>query len=99
MTTKNPDAILRRVRSSVMMLNQSNPAAIPPVVHDLIQAVTDLDNHLSWGGTPPGDWKGAPFGLFTAQVPDAPRMRDAAARNPRTSPHDVDPVEDLIRRM
>lgn len=55
MATKNPNAILRRIRSSVVTLSQNSPAATPPDVHDLIQAVKDLDNHLSWGGTPPDD--------------------------------------------
>jgi hypothetical protein len=50
MAAKNPNAILRRIRSSVVTLGQNSPAATPPDVHELIQAVKDLDNHLSWGG-------------------------------------------------
>ncbi len=98
MSTKNPNAILRRVRSSVMTLSRSHPAAIPPAVHDLMEAVTDLDNYLSWGGTPPDDWNGAPFAVFRAQVPDPPRVRETP-RNCHTVVHDIDPVADLIRRM
>lgn len=87
MTTKNPNTILRRIRSSVATLNRSSPAAIPPDVNDLIQAVTDLDNHLSWGGTPPDDWCTAPFAAPHARVRDSRRASEP------------DPVEDIIRRM
>lgn len=86
MTTKNPNAMLRRIRSSVATLSQSGPAATPPAVHDLIQAIKDLDNHLSWGGTAPDEWSGAQF------HPPAPHASMAR-------PHEVDPVEDIIRRM
>jgi hypothetical protein len=86
-TTKNPNTILRRIRSSVATLSRSSPAAIPPDVHDLIQAITDLDNHLSWGGTPPDDWCTAPFAASTTRVAHSTRA------------HGPDPVEDIIRRM
>jgi hypothetical protein len=90
-TTKNPNAMLRRIRSSVAMVNRNSPAAIPPDVHDLIQAVTDLDNHLSWGGDPPDDWRAARFA--TPSVP-------VARRGFEPPPVDgLDPVEDIIRRM
>ena len=52
MSTKNPNAILRSIRSSMATLCQGSPAATPPAVHDLIQAIKDLDNHLSWAWTP-----------------------------------------------
>ena len=87
MTTKNPNAILRRIRSSVMTLSRGSPAAVPPDVHDLIQAVTDLDNHLSWGGAPPDDWCAAPFPPSTKRVFET------------TQASEPDPVEDIIRRM
>jgi hypothetical protein len=90
--TKNPNAILRRIRSSVMTLSQNSPAATPPDVHDLIQAVKDLDNHLSWGGTPPDDWSGAPFAASTEQVQETTRVHPAPAQ-------EIDPVEAIIRRM
>ncbi len=92
MATKNPNAILRRIRSSVVTLSQNSPAATPPDVHDLIQAVKDLDNHLSWGGTPPDDWSGAPFAAPSTHVPETTRAHPAPA-------HEIDPVEDIIRRM
>jgi len=56
-------------------------------VHDLIQAVTDLDNHLSWGGAPPDDWCAAPF------APPGKRLFETPGA---TGP---DPVEDIMRRM
>lgn len=84
MTSKNPNAILRRIRSSVATLSRSNPAATSPDVHVLIQAVTDLDNHLSWGGVPPDDWCVASF---------------APTTQARHTAHETDPVEDIIRRM
>lgn len=87
MTTKNPNTMLRRIRSSVVTLNRASPAAIPPDVHDLIQAVTDLDNHLSWGGAPPDDWCAAPFASPAKQLFETIRA---------TGP---DPVEDIMRRM
>lgn len=87
MTSKNPNAILRRIRSSVATLSRSNPAATPPDVHVLIQAVTDLDNHLSWGGVPPDDWCVASYATPTT------RARHTARADER------DPVEDIIRRM
>lgn len=68
MTTKNPNAILRRIRSSVATLSQNSPGATPPAVHDLIQAINDLDNHLSWGGAPPDEWGGASFAASAAQA-------------------------------
>lgn len=92
MTTKNPNAILRRIRSSVVTLSQNSPAATPPDVHDLIQAFKDLDNHLSWGGNPPDDWGGATFGAPTTQVHEPTRVHPAPAHEPH-------PVEDIIRRM
>jgi hypothetical protein len=83
--------MLRRIRSAVAMVNRNSPAAIPPDIHDLIQAVTDLDNHLSWGGDPPDDWRAA---RFTA--PTIPLAR----RGLQPPPVDgLDPVEDIIRRM
>lgn len=91
MTTKNPNAILRRIRSSVAMVSRNSPAAIPPDVHDLIQAVTDLDNHLSWGGDPPDDWRAARFA-----APAVPPTRQVFERPPTDG---LDPVEDIIRRM
>ena len=94
MTTKNPNAILRRIRSSVMTLSRGSPAAVPPDVHDLIQAVTDLDNHLSWGGTPPDDWGSAPFAVPPARVSDTGVHQVRAFETPAP-----DPVEDIIRRM
>ena len=87
MTTKNPNIMLRRIRSSVVTVNRASPAAIPPDVHDLIQAVTDLDNHLSWGGAPPDDWCAAPF---------APTPKGLFETTGATGP---DPVEDIMRRM
>jgi hypothetical protein len=90
-TTKNPNAILRRIRSSVAMVNRNSPAAIPPDVHDLIQAVTDLDNHLSWGGDPPDDWRAARF-----DTPAVPPIRQILEPLPANG---LDPVEDIIRRM
>jgi hypothetical protein len=89
-TTKNPNAILRRIRSSVAMLHRNSPAAIPPDVHDLVQAITDLDNHLSWGGAPPDDWRAARFATPTA--PPTNRIFEPPVDGP-------DPVEDIIRRM
>lgn len=61
MATKNPNAMLRRIRSSVMTLSRGGAVTAPPALQDLIQAVKDLDNHLSWGGTPPDEWAGASF--------------------------------------
>lgn len=90
-TTKNPNAILRRIRSSVAMVNRNSPAVIPPDVHDLIQAVTDLDNHLSWGGDPPDDWRVARFA--TPAVPPISQVLEPLPAN------GLDPVEDIIRRM
>ena len=87
MTTKNPNIMLRRIRSSVVTVNRAGPAAIPPDVHELIQAVTDLDNHLSWGGAPPDDWCAAPF------APPGKRLFETPGA---TGP---DPVEDIMRRM
>ncbi|MFZ0119818.1 MAG: hypothetical protein WAN20_04500 [Pseudonocardiaceae bacterium] len=96
MSTKNPNAILRSIRSSMATLCQGSPAATPPPVHDLIQAIKDLDNHLSWGGVPPDDWHSAPFALAPARVVDTRihpvQLREAVASEP-------DPVEDIIRRM
>jgi hypothetical protein len=92
MAAKNPNAILRRIRSSVVTLGQNSPAATPPDVHELIQAVKDLDNHLSWGGAPPDDWSGAPFPASALQVHERPQARPVPA-------HDIDPMEDIIRRM
>jgi hypothetical protein len=86
-TTKNPNAILRRIRSSVATLSRGSPAAVPPDVHELIQSVTDLDNHLSWGGAPPDDWCTAPF------APPTKRLFDT------TRADEPDPVENIIRRM
>lgn len=94
--TKNPNAILRSIRSSVAMLSQGSPATIPPPVHDLIQAIKDLDNHLSWGGTPPEEWRGAPFPGPAAGTPQG-RPRQAPTRPIR--PPEPDPVQDIIRRM
>ncbi|HEY6425242.1 MAG TPA: hypothetical protein VIY28_18775 [Pseudonocardiaceae bacterium] len=59
MTTKNPNTMLRRIRFSVVTVSRGDPAITPPAVRDLIQAFQDLDNHLSWGGTPPEAWNGA----------------------------------------
>jgi hypothetical protein len=78
-TTKNPNAILHRIRSSVATLSQNSPAATPPAVRDLIQAITDLDNHLSWGGTPPDEWGGASFAASVAQA-QISRVRAPAPR-------------------
>lgn len=61
MTTKNPNVMLGRIRSSVVALSRCSPAVLPPVVHDLIYAVKELDDHLSWGGPPPEDWRGDAF--------------------------------------
>jgi len=69
-TTKDPHAMVRRIRSSVVTLSRSGPAATPCAVCDLVQAVKDLDNHLSWGGTPPDEWRSAPFALPPARVSD-----------------------------
>lgn len=96
MITKNPNAILRNVRSSMAALGQGSPAATPPQVHDLIQAIKDLDNHLSWGGMPPDEWRSAPF------APPSARVLDTGAHNVRqreTPLPEPDPVEDIIRRM
>lgn len=96
MLTKNPNAILRSIRSSLATLSQGSPAATPPPVHDLIQAIKDLDNHLCWGGIPPDEWRSAPFALPPARVSDTQahgvRLLEAPASEP-------DPVEDIIRRM
>ena len=86
MTTKNPNAILRRIRSSVATLSRGSPAAVPDL-NELIQSVTDLDNHLSWGGVPPDDWCAAPF------APPTKRLFET------TQADEPDPVEDIIRRM
>jgi hypothetical protein len=56
-------------------------------LHVLIQSVTDLDNHLSWGGAPPDDWCAAPFAPPTKRIFE------------RTGADEPDPVEDIIRRM
>jgi hypothetical protein len=88
---KNPNSILRRIRSSVVTLSQRSPAATPPAVQDLIQAIKDLDNHLSWGGTPPDDWSGASLAASTTQT--------SPTQVSTTRPHEPDPVEDIIRRM
>lgn len=90
MNTKNPNAILRRIRSSVAELRGGTPAATPPAVHDLIQAVQDLDNHLCWGGTPPDEWSSVAF-RAPATIP--------AIRGPRARIYEPDPVEDIMRRM
>ncbi|MGH3764311.1 MAG: hypothetical protein ACRDS0_27240 [Pseudonocardiaceae bacterium] len=97
MATKNSNAILRRIRSSVVTLSQQSPAAIPPDVHDLIQAVKDLDSHLSWGGTLPDDWGGAPSAASTTQVHETARAHPTVA-HPAPG-HDPHPVEDIMRRM
>ena len=90
MNPKNPDAILRRIRSSIAELRGGTPAATPPAVHDLIQAIQDLDNHLSWGGSPPDEWSSVAF-RAPATV--------AATLGPRVRLYEPDPVEDLMRRM
>jgi hypothetical protein len=87
MTTKNPNAILRRIRTSVATLSRGSPAAVPSDVHQLIQSITDLDNHLSWGGAPPDDWCTAPL------APPTKRVFETAGSD------EPDPVEDIIRRM
>lgn len=94
--TKNPNAILRSIRSSVATLCQGSPATIPPAVHDLIQAIKDLDNHLSWGGAPPDEWGGAPFAGSAARMPEG-RRHQAPTRATRAP--EPDPVQDIIRRM
>lgn len=94
MMTKNPNAILRSIRCSMATLCQGSPAATPPPVHDLIQAFRDLDNHLSWGGTPPDDWGSAPFAVPPARVSDTGVHQVRAFETPAP-----DPVEDIIRRM
>ena len=96
MTTKNPNAILRNIRSSMATLCQGSPAATPPAVHDLIQAIKDLDNHLSWGGTPPDEWRSAPFALPPARISDTGAHQVHLRATPSPEP---DPVEDIIRRM
>jgi hypothetical protein len=55
-TTEDPNAILRRIRSSMVRVGRSHPGAIPPAVHDLLQTIENLDDHLSEGGIPPDDW-------------------------------------------
>jgi hypothetical protein len=94
--TKNPNAILRSIRSSVATLCQGSPATTPPPVHDLIQAIKDLDNHLSWGGTPPDEWSSAPFAVSTARIHEG-RAHVTPTRATRAP--ERDPVEDIIRRM
>ncbi|MDQ2791355.1 MAG: hypothetical protein M3Y73_17220 [Actinomycetota bacterium] len=94
--TKNPNAILRSIRSSMATLGQGSPAATPPPVHDLIQAIKDLDNHLSWGGIPPDEWRSAPFALPPARVSDTRAHQIRVLETPAPEP---DPVEDIIRRM
>jgi hypothetical protein len=96
MMTKNPNAILRSIRSAMATLAQGSPAATPPPVHDLIQAIKDLDNHLCWGGIPPDEWRSAPFALPPARVSDALVHRARLLEAPASGP---DPVEDIIRRM
>ncbi|MGH3783738.1 MAG: hypothetical protein ACRDRO_24735 [Pseudonocardiaceae bacterium] len=90
--TKNPNAILRSIRCSMATLCQGSPSATPPSVHDLIQAIKDLDNHLSWGGIPPDEWRSAPFALPPARVSDTNVHQVRVLETP-------DPVEDIIRRM
>lgn len=104
--TKSPNAILRRIRSSVATLNENSPAATPPDVHELIQAVKDLDNHLSWGGTPPDDWSGAPFAPSTKRGEEKARVHRTGHQTTahqiaahQTAAHEPHPVEDIIRRM
>lgn len=60
MTTEDPNAILQRIRSSMARVGRSHPGAIPPAVHDLLQAIENLDDHLSEGGIPPNDWIDVP---------------------------------------
>jgi hypothetical protein len=78
------------------MLCQGSPTATPPPVHDLIQAIRDLDNHLSWGGIPPDEWRSAPFALPPARVSDIRAHQVKVLETPALEP---DPVEDIIRRM
>lgn len=77
-------------------LGQGSPAATPPQVHDLIQAIKDLDNHLSWGGALPDEWGGASFAGSTARMHEV-RRHQAPTRATQAS--EPDPVQDIIRRM
>jgi hypothetical protein len=59
-TTEDPNAILQTIRSSMARVGRSHPGAIPAAVHDLLQAIENLDDHLSEGGIPPNDWIDVP---------------------------------------
>ncbi|MCA1693785.1 MAG: hypothetical protein LC749_03140 [Actinobacteria bacterium] len=49
-------------------MSRNRPAAAPPAVHDLIQAIKDLDNHLCEGGAPPDDWNRASLRASTTRA-------------------------------
>jgi len=80
----------------VVMNEQKDLEAKIKSIDTRIQAIKDLDNHLSWGGTPPDEWRSAPFALPPARVSDTGAHQVRLRATPSPEP---DPVEDIIRRM